>query len=94
MIELLVVIAIIIIIISLLLPAILEAREAARRTHCLNNLKQLTLALHNYTLVHTVFPPGVVNDEGPILNEPEGYHHNWLEQILPEIDAKLLQSKD
>ncbi len=81
--ELIMVVSIIAVLIALLLPAIQSAREAARRTQCNNNLMQLGLALGNYASAHHVFPPGVIDDKGPILNLPKGYHHNWLVQILP-----------
>src|SRR6266436_10420397 len=58
LIELLVVIAIIAVLIALLLPAVQAAREAARRAQCVNNLKQLGLAIHNYHSVNDGLPPG------------------------------------
>jgi prepilin-type N-terminal cleavage/methylation domain-containing protein/prepilin-type processing-associated H-X9-DG protein len=85
LIELMIVVGIIAILIALLLPAIQSAREQARRAQCCNNLMQLGIALANYTSTHTVLPPGVVNDTGPIVNQPAGYHFGWAVQILPYI---------
>jgi len=71
-----VVIAIIAVLIALLLPAVQQAREAARRSQCKNNLKQIGLALHNYHDVHSIFPPGGLGGHGPSA---------WV-HLLPYLD--------
>lgn len=89
LIELLVVIAIIAVLIALLLPAVQQAREAARRTQCKNNVMQIGLALTNYMMAHEVLPPGTQNDVGPIMSkEGGGYHMGWMTQILPYLEQQ------
>ncbi len=92
-IELLVVIAIIAILIALLLPAVQQAREAARRTQCKNNLMQIGLALHSYHHTHQTLPPGSINPTGPIDNTGDGYHFSWMTQILPYMEEHLAYRK-
>ncbi len=90
LVELLVVIAIIGILVALLLPAVQAAREAARRMQCTNNLSQLIIANQNYEMAYRTYPPGTINPTGPIVNKPDGYHHNWLEQLLPYMEETNL----
>ena len=94
LIELLVVIAIIAILIALLLPAVQQAREAARRTQCKNNMKQLGLALHNYHDVHGAFPSGWIAVDGRVQSAHDGLNGaGWGTMILPFIDQAPLYSK-
>lgn len=89
LIELLVVVAVIAVLISILLPAIQQTREAARRNQCKNNLLQIGVALSNYEMSHGVLPPGTENVTGPIQSkEMGGYHMSWTAQILPYLDQQ------
>jgi prepilin-type N-terminal cleavage/methylation domain-containing protein/prepilin-type processing-associated H-X9-DG protein len=94
LIELLVVIAIIAVLIALLLPAVQQAREAARRTQCRNNLKQIGLALHNYHDAFSVFPYGSNDNWGwTPANPPLRCAWNWRVFILPYIDQANLYNQ-
>lgn len=92
LIELLVVIAIIAILVALLLPAVQQAREAARRTSCKNNLKQLGLALHNYVDVNRFLPPSASVDLSVSLT---GNNGSWgvHGRILPYLEQGNVYDK-
>ena len=92
LIELLVVIAIIAVLIALLLPAVQAAREAARRAQCVNNLKQLGLAIHNYESTNNVLPPQMsmlFNSTGAV-----AWKSQWgvTSRILPYLEGSALYS--
>jgi prepilin-type N-terminal cleavage/methylation domain-containing protein len=80
LVELLVVIAIIGVLVALLLPAVQSAREAARRTKCVNNLKQIVLGVHNYETSHRTFPIG----------HYDCCYGTWLLSLLPYIEQGSL----
>jgi prepilin-type processing-associated H-X9-DG protein len=72
---------------ALLLPAVQQAREAARRSQCKNNLKQIGLALHNYHETYGCLPPAYITDES---GKPM---HSWRVLILPFLDASPLYNQ-
>jgi prepilin-type N-terminal cleavage/methylation domain-containing protein len=94
LIELLVVIAIIAILIALLLPAVQQAREAARRTQCKNNLKQIGLAIHNYHDVSGYVPPGWIVQTNDVhwgtVADPILESWSWGSFLLPYVDQAPL----
>lgn len=92
LIELLVVIAIIAVLVALLLPAVQQARESARRAQCKNNLKQLGLAINNYEADAKVYP---CNFGGNNTYNQNGSGISWMTQVLPFVDqAGLYESME
>jgi prepilin-type N-terminal cleavage/methylation domain-containing protein/prepilin-type processing-associated H-X9-DG protein len=89
LIELLVVIAIIGVLIGLLLPAVQAAREAARRAHCMNNLKQIALAMHTYIDTVHAFPPGYISR---VMEDSDDGGPGWSghSMILPQLEQAAL----
>jgi prepilin-type N-terminal cleavage/methylation domain-containing protein/prepilin-type processing-associated H-X9-DG protein len=99
LIELLVVIAIIAILIGLLLPAVQKVRSAAARLQCINHLKQMGLALHNYHDNNGSFPPAhatnssYVNTYGAPASPDTKYYFSWMARILPHLEQKPLHDQ-
>ncbi len=94
LIELLVVIAIIAILIGLLVPAVQKVREAAARTQCVNNLKQIGVAMHAYHDVNKGMPPGAGNDVTPFgTSGGSQWGSSWKVYILPYIEQGAIYSK-
>ncbi|MEW4564457.1 DUF1559 domain-containing protein [Bremerella sp. JC770] len=90
LVELLVVIAIIGVLIALLLPAVQQAREAARRMQCSNHLKQIGLAIHNYHDTHNVFPCASVVEGGTWQTDHDSHKGSPYVKILPFLEQNAL----
>jgi prepilin-type N-terminal cleavage/methylation domain-containing protein/prepilin-type processing-associated H-X9-DG protein len=90
LVELLVVIAIMAVVVGLLLAAVQAAREAARRSQCSNNLRQIGIALHNYHANHRCFPPGGIEPR-PLW--PQGRQFAWSAYLLPFIEQEPLSGQ-
>jgi prepilin-type N-terminal cleavage/methylation domain-containing protein/prepilin-type processing-associated H-X9-DG protein len=92
LIELLMVMFVICMVISFLIPALGAGQRAARRCQCLNDLKQISLALENYETQYRVLPPGSVDRQRPVRNLPIGQHTSWIVNLLPYLEQGMLYS--
>ncbi|HZN37062.1 MAG TPA: DUF1559 domain-containing protein [Pirellulaceae bacterium] len=90
LVELLVVIAIIGVLVALLLPAVQAAREAARRTQCLNHLKQIGIGLHNYHDTYRILPPAMTFPQGELAESSDLMGANWVISMLPYYEQQNL----
>ena len=92
LVELLVVIAIIGVLVALLLPAVQAAREAARRSQCQNNMKQVGIAIHNFHDVMLIFPPGASADKAPWKTPPTAANAHWGSSWMVHLLAYIEQT--
>ena len=93
--ELLVVIAIIGVLIALLLPAVQQAREAARRMQCSNNFKQMGLGVHNFHDTYNILPPGGAADQIPYGTSTGGsaWGSSWMVYLLPYVEQNTMYDR-
>lgn len=93
LVEVLVVIAIIGLLVALLLPSIQQSRASARRVQCINSLKQIGLAMHNYHDAHSSLPPGYITNLPQDVNASERSHWGWGAMILPQLEQSALYNQ-
>src|SRR3954470_4298493 len=93
LVELLVVIAIIGLLVALLLPAVQQAREAARRSSCQNNMKQIGLAIAQFELSKKVYPPSNTDEVWAWDDGKSDLNHSWASVIMPYVEESALKDK-